>query len=75
MKSLLSILAILAALPFLADKPEASPARERKAEFQGKKIVEKVRDAKASKGTNDVYRTGREFPLMFSVTRKPSKSK
>ena len=76
----LGILVVMAALlaPLLAlakaDKPAMADKHERRYERVGNKIVEKVKDRAASKGTNVVYRTGRSFPLMFSSPRnKPKK--
>ena len=56
-----------------ADKPVLIVTPERRYERDGNKIVEKVKDRSASKGTNTVYRTGRSFPLMFSAPRDKSK--
>ena len=40
---------------------------ERKAELRGNKLVELVRERD---GTNEVWREGRTFPLMFSANLK-----
>jgi len=51
----------------------------RRGEFQKGRFIEKVLDEKNSRGTNTVYKTGREFPVMFSTPsmqrKDPSKKK
>lgn len=73
----LALIIILLAPMFTLAKDEVrKPSKDRKAEFNGprNKLVEKVKDKSRSKGTNTVYKTSREFPLMFSAPprRKPS---
>ena len=66
------MLLLLAPMAILA-KDEKRPATgkgERRAERDGNKLVEKIKDTARSKGTNIVYRTGRTFPLMFSRSDK-----
>lgn len=70
------IAALLAPLIVLA-KDEKTPKAakpERRYERDGNRIVEKIKDKSASKGTNTVYRNGRTFPLMFSRLNKPKEN-
>lgn len=67
-------LLMIAPLLHAAAKPAKKTPAVKKAEFCEKKVVEKVKDKGRSKGTNIVWKTGREFPLMFSRPQKnPSK--
>lgn len=71
MAALLAPLIVLAK----ADKPAKYDKPERRYERSGNRIIEKVKDHAASKGTNTVYRTGRTFPLMFSRATQKSGGK
>lgn len=65
--SLAIILLVSAAWSKPPEPPPDKPVqgKDKKAEFSadGKKLVEKVR---TRKGTNDDWKAGREFPLMFA---------
>lgn len=71
---LLVMAALLAPLIVLAkaEKPPKAGKQDRRFERDGNRIVEKIKDKAASKGTNTVYRAGRTFTLMFS---RPDKAK
>lgn len=72
---LLLLLILMAPLVILSKDATRKP-KDRKAEFNASRnrLVEKVKDKGRSKGTNTVYRTAREFPLMFSIPPRHSPS-
>jgi hypothetical protein len=69
---LLSMTLLIAPL-FVLAKDEKPVKSERKIEVKGNRISEKIKDEKKSKGTNVVWKTGREFPTMFVRRVKPVK--
>jgi|GEM_PF-6183034 len=48
--------------------------QQRKAEVSGHKITEKI-GRQSGRGTNIVWQTGREFPLMFDIAARAQKHK
>lgn len=65
---LLAFGAMLLAPSFiLAKDPKLNAEKERKIELRKDRFVEKIKQPKANgdKSTNEVWITGREFPIMF----------
>ena len=63
---------------FSANAKESSAAKqEKKAEFSGSKLVEKIKQPKkpGDKSTNEVWIAGRTFPLMFDIADRSRKHK
>jgi len=74
-----ALVLVLSASVVVANKP-VKPADKKDSgrvmEMNGNKMVEKIRDRKVSNGkTNDVWKAGRSFPVMFKTPGMVKKSK